>query len=188
MEALGMTSLVMRRCRDGRWKRAEDQMTKLITILALLALSSFASAATICDTAVQRDYGNTSTPRPKWALSACLSVSKVARAYGVRESLAVAVASNESRFRPWARSHAGAAGVMQVKPEYHCEPWVFGLRWCLTREDWIHAGVRHLAFLLDRHPESFAIRAYNAGRRGARLGRGDRYLRAVSRIERAILD
>ncbi len=140
----------------------------------------------ICDTAVQRDYGNTSTPRPKWALSACQSVSKIARAYDVRESLAIAVASNESRFRPWARSHAGAAGVMQVKPEYHCDPWVFGLRWCLTREDWIHAGVRHLAFLLDRHPESFAIRAYNAGRRGARLGRGDRYLSAVSQIERRI--
>lgn len=157
-----------------------------IVCALLVSLSLPIAAAPICEVAVANEYGNTSEPRPKWAVRECQSVVKAARIFGVRESLAVSVAAHESDFKPWAVSHAGAGGVMQVKPQYHCDPWIFGIRWCSTRGEWVRAGVRHLADLLDDHDESTAIRSYNAGVRGARLGRGERYLAAVRRIERSI--
>lgn len=156
------------------------------TLLAL-PLPGEAAPSPVCETAVQRDYGNTSNPRPKWAVESCQSVAKSARIYGVRPSLAVAVASAESTFRPWVVSRAGAAGVMQVKPHYYCDPLLFGVRWCRTRGHWVRAGVRHLAELLHQYDDHTALRAYNAGRRGAIvLGRGERYAANVTTIERRI--
>ncbi len=166
----------------------------LLVALALLALPLPGEAApsSVCETAVHRDYGNTANPRPKWAVESCRSVAKSARIYGVRPSLAVAVASAESTFRPWVVSRAGAAGVMQVKPHYYCDPLLFGVRWCRTRGHWVRAGVRHLAELLEQYDDHRALRSYNAGRRGAMTkaadGRylGTSYARNVSRIERRL--
>ena len=152
--------------------------------LLVFAIPTVANASPLCESAVHYEYRNTSTPRPKWAVSECRSVQKAARVFGVRESLAVAVAAHESDFKPWALSHAGAAGTMQVKPAYHCPVWMFGLKWCTTRGQWVRAGVRHLAELLDDFDEGTALRSYNAGRRGARLGRGERYMDAVRAAER----
>ena len=75
-------------------------------------------------------------------------------------------------------SHAGAVGAMQVKPQYYC-PKRFGVRFCVSRRELIDAGVRHLGELLSEYDTGHALRAYNAGRRGARLGRGQRYAESV---------
>ncbi len=144
----------------------------------LVSLSLPAMSAPICERAVSLDWGSTSTPRPKLFVETCHDVHKSAVAHSVPPDLAVAVASIESDFRPWVVSRAGAVGAMQVKPKYHC-PQRFGLRLCLSRRELIDAGVRHLRELLDDYDTSDALRAYNAGRRGARLGRGHRYAENV---------
>jgi soluble lytic murein transglycosylase-like protein len=154
-------------------------------LLVALLTSATASAAPICEAAIHMDYGTTSTPRPKLAIETCHRVEKSAQAYGVRPSLAVAISSAESTFRPWIVSRAGAVGAMQVKPHYHC-PKRFGVRFCLSSRELIDSGVRHLADLLETLDERTALRSYNAGRRGARLGRGERYAATVARIERRI--
>jgi len=154
-------------------------------LLVSLLTSATVSGAPICETAIRMDYGTTSTPRPKLAIETCHRVEKSAQAYGVRPSLAVAISSAESTFRPWIVSRAGAVGAMQVKPHYHC-PKRFGVRFCLSSRELIDSGVRHLADLLETLDERTALRSYNAGRRGARLGRGERYAATVARIERRI--
>jgi len=145
-------------------------------VLVLLSIPAF--SAPICERAIDLDWGNTSTPRPKLAVETCQIVAKSAQAHDVDPTLAVAVASIESDFRPWAVSHAGAVGAMQVKPQYYC-PKRFGFRFCVSRRELIDAGVRHLGELLDDYDTGHALRAYNAGRRGARLGRGQRYAESV---------
>ena len=156
----------------------------VFAIVMLFALP--AAASPLCDRAISNDYGSTSTPRPKLSIEMCQSVAKVATAYGLRPSWAVAVASSESRFLPWVVSSSGAVGVMQVKPHYHC-PRVFGFRICLTSRDLIVAGVAHLADLLGEYGERDALRCYNKGRRGCRTkGAGVRYAIGVERAERRV--
>ena len=165
-----------------------DRSLATLVFFTVAALATPSHASPLCESAVAHEYRNTSTPRPKWAVNECRSVQKAARVFGVRESLAVAVAAYESDFDPLAISSASrpAVGTMQIKPAYHCPVWMFGLKWCTTRGQWVRAGVRHLAELLDDHPEPFALRAYNAGRRGARMGRGERYMDAVRAAERRV--
>lgn len=161
--------------------------TLVFFTVALFSLP--ATASPLCESAVSYEYRNTSTPRPKWAVSECRSVEKAARVFGVRESLAVAVAAYESDFDPLAISSASrpAVGVMQVKPAYHCPVWMFGLKWCTTRGQWVRAGVRHLAELLDDYDEGTALRCYNRGRGGCRNPkRGVRYRDAVRAAERRV--
>ena len=149
--------------------------------VACLAIFSLpAMSAPICDAAVDRDWGNTSTPRPKLAVETCHIVHKSAVAHGLDPALAVAVASIESDFRPWAVSHAGAVGAMQVKPHYYC-PKRFGVRFCLSSRELIDSGVSHLAELLGEYDTPRALRSYNAGRRGASRGLGVEYEQRVSR-------
>ena len=161
------------------WVDAGGPLTLgVMTWAFVLLLSLPAFSAPICERAIDIDWGNTSTPRPKLAVETCQIVHKSAQAHDVDPTLAVAVASIESDFRPWAVSHAGAVGAMQVKPQYYC-PKRFGFRFCVSRRELIDAGVRHLGELLDDYDTGHALRAYNAGRRGARLGRGQRYAESV---------
>jgi len=172
----------LRECPDRPEWTTQSILGRLVFTFALL-FALPASAGPLCDRAVANEYGNTSTPAPEWALRTCHSVSEAARVYGVRATLALAVSSHESRFMPFVVSSAGAAGAMQVKPHYHCRT-LFGWRACLTSRQLIRAGVRHLADLLRAYDETTALRAYNAGVRGAtRLGRGHGYAEAVARGE-----
>ncbi|MDR9499327.1 MAG: transporter substrate-binding domain-containing protein [Hydrogenovibrio sp.] len=94
--------------------------------------------------------------------------------YGFDWRLLAALAYQESRFDQSKRSHAGAVGLMQIKPstarDRHVQlPDVYDL------ETNVHAGVRYLAFLRDRYFSSrqysdddrmhFTLAAYNAGPR-----------------------
>jgi len=92
--------------------------------------------------------------------------------YGFDYLLLAAMGYQESRLDQSRRSHAGAVGVMQIKPTTAADPNV-GITGVEELENNIHAGTKYLAFLqdryfsdpqiseLDRHLLAFA--AYNAG-------------------------
>ncbi len=92
--------------------------------------------------------------------------------YGFDYLMLTALAYQESQLDQSVRSHVGAIGVMQIKPDTAADPNV-GITGIDTIENNIHAGTKYLAFLreryfadpqiprLDRHLLLFA--AYNAG-------------------------
>lgn len=92
-----------------------------------------------------------------------------ARKYGVDPAVALAVAQNESGFRPNATSGVGAQGVFQLMPATARE---LGVQ---NPYDWkqnVDGGIRYLKQMMDRYPNSLntALAAYNAG-----MGNVDKY-------------
>jgi membrane-bound lytic murein transglycosylase MltF len=92
--------------------------------------------------------------------------------YGFDELMLTALAYQESRLDQSKRSHAGAVGIMQIKPSTAADPNV-GVRNIEELEANIHAGTKYLSFVRDRYfsgPEIdrlnrvfFTFAAYNAG-------------------------
>lgn len=86
--------------------------------------------------------------------------------------LIAALAYQESHFNHQKKSHAGAVGIMQIKPSTARDSNV-NLPDIDDLETNIHAGVKYLAFLRDRYfsshdytpeeQENFTLAAYNAG-------------------------
>ena len=97
-------------------------------------------------------------------------IRKYAKAYGVREELALSVAMQESRFSQNVRSCAGAIGVMQLMPgtakQLGVDPY--------DLEDNIKGGVKYLKDQLIRFNgnETLTAAAYNAGPHRASLQAG----------------
>jgi len=90
------------------------------------------------------------------------TIAAASSQYGVDAALVRAVIHAESAFRPSAKSHAGAVGLMQLMPATAQDMGV------TNREDPsqnIHGGVRYLAWLLDmfQGDRKLATAAYNAG-------------------------
>lgn len=91
-----------------------------------------------------------------------------ARRYGFDWRMVVSQMYQESRFDPTAKSWVGALGLMQVMPRTARELGLENLR---KPETGLHAGVKYLAWLMERfEPELevadrtwFALAAYNAG-------------------------
>jgi len=124
-------------------------------------------------------------------------VQRAARRHGVAEDLVLAVIAVESSFRPDARSHVGARGLMQLMPRTAAS-----IARHLQREDYditdpefnIEAGTYYLGYLIRRFGrEDLALAAYNAGpsRIGRLARRGDalpsysqRYITAVATSRR----
>lgn len=98
-------------------------------------------------------------------------IRSTAERTGLDPTLLAAVVRTESRFRPGARSHAGAVGLMQVLPA--TAAWVaqrHGLTgyhpgWLTDPEGNLLVGALYLAELLERYrgDEVAALAAYNAG-------------------------
>jgi hypothetical protein len=87
-------------------------------------------------------------------------IAKAAEAHDVDPNLVRAVIKVESAYKPKARSHKGAMGLMQLMPGTARE---YGVRNAYDPEENIDAGVRHLKSLLDRFDVRLAVAAYNAG-------------------------
>ncbi len=89
-------------------------------------------------------------------------IYKEAKKNNVRPELVAAVVQAESRFKPTARSGAGAIGLMQLVPR--TGRWM-GARDLTNPAQNIAAGAKYLSYLSDRFDgnETKIIAAYNAG-------------------------
>lgn len=85
-----------------------------------------------------------------------------AQKYDVDPALVAAVIENESAFKPRARSHRGARGLMQLMPK--TGHWM-GARNLYDPEQNVDAGVKYLKYLEKRFDgnQTKIIAAYNAG-------------------------
>jgi len=87
-------------------------------------------------------------------------IAKAAAEHAVDPNLVRAVIKVESAYKPRARSHKGAMGLMQLMPATARE---YGVRNAYDPAENINAGVKHLRSLLDRYEVRLAVAAYNAG-------------------------
>lgn len=103
-----------------------------------------------------------STAAPALAVPAHVGalIAKAAADHDVDINLVRAVITVESAYKPKARSHKGAMGLMQLMPATARE---YGVRNAYDPAENINAGVRHLKRLLDRFDLRLAVAAYNAG-------------------------
>ncbi len=87
-------------------------------------------------------------------------IRKYAREYGVDADLVSAVLYVESKGDPYAVSAQGALGLMQITPSTAEH---LGIQDVLDPEENIRAGVKYLAWLINKYDEPSALLAYNAG-------------------------
>lgn len=90
------------------------------------------------------------------------SISRATRNHGVEEALIRTIIHVESAYRPKAKSHAGAQGLMQLMPATARR---FGVSNSYDPDQNIEGGTRYLAWLLNRYNGNvtLAAAAYNAG-------------------------
>jgi soluble lytic murein transglycosylase-like protein len=96
-------------------------------------------------------------------------ITKVAEAHGVDPVLVSALIQVESNYRPRARSHKGAMGLMQLMPATARQ---YKVRNPYDPSANIAAGVKHLKSLIDRWGVEMALAAYNAGEAAVRKFKG----------------
>jgi hypothetical protein len=87
-------------------------------------------------------------------------ITTMAQAHGVDPMLVHALIQVESGYKPKARSHKGAMGLMQLMPSIARQ---YNVRNPYDPKANISAGVKHLASLIDRWGVELALAAYNAG-------------------------
>lgn len=87
-------------------------------------------------------------------------ISAVSEAHGVNPMLVRALIQVESNYKPRARSHKGAMGLMQLMPAT-ARAYKVGNPYDPKAN--IAAGVKHLKTLIDRWGVHVALAAYNAG-------------------------
>jgi soluble lytic murein transglycosylase-like protein len=97
-------------------------------------------------------------------------ITTMAQAHGVNPVLVQALIQVESNYRPTARSHKGAMGLMQLMPSTARQ---YKVRNPYDPKANIAAGVKHLKSLLDRlGAVDLALAAYNAGEGAVRKFNG----------------
>jgi hypothetical protein len=90
-------------------------------------------------------------------------IETVALKHGVDPALVHAVVQAESNYRPAAKSHVGARGLMQLMPATARDFGVRSAKTLFDPQQNLEAGVQYLKFLLARFDLTNAIAAYNAG-------------------------
>ena len=117
-------------------------------------------------------------------------IKRVADEHNVDFALVKAVMHVESGFNPYAKSHKGALGLMQLLPTTARR---YGISNVYDPVSNIIAGVKHLKYLLDtfNHERKLALAAYNAGENAVLRYRGippypetQAYVRKVMRYQR----
>jgi len=98
-------------------------------------------------------------------------IEQIAGSHDVDTGLVKAVVQAESAFDPSAKSHRGAAGLMQLMP---CTAARYGVHDPADPGENIRAGVRHLKYLLQlfENDTTLALAAYNAGETAVRRYQG----------------
>jgi len=83
-------------------------------------------------------------------------------AHGLNPALVTAMIQVESNFNPYAVSHKGACGLLQLIP---ATAERFGVKDIFDPEQNVTGGVRYMRWLMDRfdNQTEFALAAYNAG-------------------------
>jgi soluble lytic murein transglycosylase-like protein len=111
-----------------------------------------------CDPRSRVDWRATALHTDKYADL----IASAARDYEVEASLIRAIIHAESGFNPFARSHKGATGLMQLMPGTAADMGVVDIN---AVEDNIEGGVKYLAMLLAQYKGDvrLATAAYNSG-------------------------
>jgi hypothetical protein len=87
-------------------------------------------------------------------------IARVSQAHGVDPMLVRALIQVESNYRPRAKSHKGAMGLMQLMPSTARE---YKVRNPYDPKSNIEGGIKHLKSLIERFGVEVALAAYNAG-------------------------
>ena len=124
----------------------------------LLGVPAFRNVFSPRDTSTLAHFG----PRKVTRSQIVQIVQKASKAYHVDQELIWAVIKTESSFDPWAKSSAGAMGLMQLMPATAEELGV--------KDPWhpaqnVYGGTRYLKSLIERYRGNtkLAVAAYNAG-------------------------
>lgn len=98
-------------------------------------------------------------------------IQSASETFGVDRGLVKAVIHTESGFNPNALSKPGAQGLMQLMP---ATAGMYDVNNVFDPHENIHAGTKHLAYLLKRYDNSWemALAAYNAGEGNVRKYKG----------------
>lgn len=98
-------------------------------------------------------------------------IRRFAEEHGVEFALVKAIMQAESAFNPYAVSHKGARGLMQMMPSTANR---YGVRDIYNPVENIRAGVKHLKYLSDMFDNKYSlvIAAYNAGENAVKQYRG----------------
>jgi soluble lytic murein transglycosylase-like protein len=98
-------------------------------------------------------------------------IRKLAKRYKLKEKLILAVAKAESSFNPFAVSHKGAVGIMQLMPDTARQYGVYN-RYNVDQN--LEGGIRHLKYLYDKYKQNLplTLAAYNAGEEAVKKYKG----------------
>jgi soluble lytic murein transglycosylase-like protein len=98
-------------------------------------------------------------------------IRRYADEYDIDFALVKAIMHAESSFNPYAVSHKGARGLMQMMPETAAR---YGVRDIHNPTENIRAAVQHLRYLFELfdHRPVLVIAAYNAGENAVKQHRG----------------
>jgi hypothetical protein len=100
-----------------------------------------------------------------------LKIRRLAKKYGVKEDLIIAVARAESSFNPFAVSRKGAVGIMQLMKVTAMQ---YGVVNRYNVDQNLEAGVRHLKYLYKKYNRNLklTLAAYNAGEKAVKKYKG----------------
>ncbi|MDH3513301.1 MAG: lytic transglycosylase domain-containing protein [Gammaproteobacteria bacterium] len=98
-------------------------------------------------------------------------IRQYAKEYDVDFALVKAIMHAESSFNPYAISHKGARGLMQMMPQTAAQ---YGVRDIFNPTENIRAAIKHLRYLFETfdHRPVLVIAAYNAGENAVKQHRG----------------
>ena len=146
-----------------RYEVREDEAGRLVRVARRSVKSGRSSdSERAAEPRKQVVQGRSSLPSEGGRLDIASLVGRSARRHNVDPKLIYAVIRQESNYDPFAVSHKGALGLMQLMPETARR---FGVKDIFDPAENVDGGVKLLRHLLDRYDGDpvRALAAYNAG-------------------------